>query len=482
VIAKLRRVVSASLHDEPRRLDGLAVGAVALVLRLVVVVWASGRFPPAEDGRYYQTVAERIARGLGYTWLWPDGAVTYAAHYPVGYPGMLGGLYALFGAEPLVAMLAQAMLGAMGTYAVHRTLSKRTSRAGALVAAAFFGLHPGLVLYTPALMTEGVASAMVAMLGLVATLASERAGGRHLLWLVLLGLGLGLLTLVRPQMLLVAPFVALAARTPSEPRLRAAARRGPGWLWDLGAVVLVGLTAVTTCLPWTLRNCERMGRCTFVSANAGWNLLIGTSAEGRGGWVPAERAGIPEECRTVFAEAEKDACFGRGAARRIAARPGSWLRLVPDKLGQTFDYTGAAGYYLHSSNPSAFGQEKKLALGGVELVWERAMLALGLVGLARLRGPRHLARKIASAVSGFFLLGRSAWLSHLGLLVTALLLGRGLLRSRPALLAVGAVGTTALAHAVFFGAGRYSLVCVPWLAVLAGAALPRRGASSDQAG
>jgi len=56
-------------------------------------------------------------------------------------------------------------------------------------------------------------------------------------------------------------------------------------------------------------------------------------------------------------------------------------------------------------------------------------------------------------------------------LVRAGLLGRGLPRHPPAALAAAAVGTTALAHAVFFGAGRYSMVTFAILSALAGTAL-----------
>ena len=59
--------------------------------------WAAGAIPPAADGEYYHRLATRIASGQGYTWLWPDGVVTYAAHYPVGYPALHRAAYALFG-------------------------------------------------------------------------------------------------------------------------------------------------------------------------------------------------------------------------------------------------------------------------------------------------------------------------------------------------------------------------------------------------
>ena len=110
------------------------VGSVALALRLLVVAWAGPRFPPTADGAYYHRIASRIAEGDGYTWLWPDGAVTYAAHYPIGYPGAVGILYAIFGAHPIVAMLLGAVLGAVSAVAVHRAAARYASRRRALAA------------------------------------------------------------------------------------------------------------------------------------------------------------------------------------------------------------------------------------------------------------------------------------------------------------------------------------------------------------
>ena len=76
---------------------------LALALRLLVALWGAGRFPPADDGSFYHVVATRIAHGDGYTWAWPDGVITYAAHYPVGYPALLGAGYTLMGELKLIS-------------------------------------------------------------------------------------------------------------------------------------------------------------------------------------------------------------------------------------------------------------------------------------------------------------------------------------------------------------------------------------------
>nr|PZN17574.1 MAG: hypothetical protein DIU78_24285 [Pseudomonadota bacterium] len=69
---------------------------------------------------------------------------------------------------------------------------------------------------------------------------------------------------------------------------------------------------------------------------------------------------------------------------------------------------------------------------------------------------------------------RLAWLAHVLLVIQALLLGRTLPQRPDAALAAAVVGTTLSTHAVFFGAGRYGLVCVPVLVALAAAAVAPR--------
>jgi 4-amino-4-deoxy-L-arabinose transferase-like glycosyltransferase len=445
--------------------DALLIAGIGLALRLAVVVWAAGRFPPADDGRFYQVVAERIASGLGYTWLWEDGAVTYAAHYPVGYPALLGGAYALLGASPTVAMTLNAVIGAGAIYAAHRLAARSTSRLGAMLAALLLALHPGLVLYTPALMTEGVAAALI-ILGAWAAAAAQAGGVKAL---VLAGLVLGVCILVRPQLVLAVPLLGLLA-APASAKLRQRLRR---------ALTITAL-AIAVCLPWTARNCARLESCVFVSANAGWNLLIGTAQTGRGGWVPLESLGVPQECKTVFAEAEKDRCFGRAGARRIAQAPLHWLALAPLKMMMTFEYSGAAAYYLNAANPEAFSARHKTLLGTVETVYQRLVTLLALVALATIPGPRSRPRRWLALIGSACLFLPLAWLSYLGLSLSAALLGASLWRHPAALTAGALIATTALVHAVFFGAGRYGLVVFAAVATLAGLAAGCRADTAEK--
>jgi hypothetical protein len=76
---------------------------------------------------------------------------------------------------------------------------------------------------------------------------------------------------------------------------------------------------------------------------------------------------------------------------------------------------------------------------------------------------------VVAGISAVLVLLPSAYLGWLGLVATGMLLGRELLRHGPALLVTTTVFATALTHAVFFGASRYALVCLPALSALVGA-------------
>ena len=439
--------------------DGLWLCALALLVRAAVVFWAARRFPPADDGSFYHVVAQRIACGFGYTWLWPDGAVTYAAHYPVGYPALLGAAYAVFGASPSVAMIVNAVLGVLAVFAGQRSVLRVGTRRQAAIAGLLLALHPGLVFYTPALMTEGVTAELL----VVALWLALRVGsGRGWFWrLAALGLCLGALILIRPQLVVLAPVFGFFSCAPG-----AMAALGTRALRALS----VAAVALAFVLPWTLRNCARMDRCVFVSANGGWNLLIGSASEANGSWIPIEGPTVPAECRHVFGEAEKDRCFGAAGLLNIRRGLGGFLALVPRKLSATFDYFGAPGHYLHASNGRAFDETRKVRLGVLETGFERLVLLAGIVQAARVGVTRRRSRLAAALPAALFAVLRAGWVGYLGFALVVALSGKELLK-RPsgaiAALAAAVVLATAATHSLFFGAGRYGFVCAAMLCLAA---------------
>jgi 4-amino-4-deoxy-L-arabinose transferase-like glycosyltransferase len=443
---------ASAARRERAWLFGLALG-----LRLLVVGFAASRFPPADDGTFYHAVAIRIARGAGYTWAWPDGAVTYAAHYPVGYPALLGLFYRLLGEQPLTAMLVNALVGALAVVGVHSLALRVASPGRARLAALAVALHPTLILYTAAVMTEAVAaSGLVLLASYTLFVASTQRG---LSWRLALGVGGGALVLIRPQLLPLLPFFgAVAISVPAGVSgWRELARRLRG-----AAEVL--LVALACCAPWTLRNCAKMDGCVFVSANGGWNLLIGTLPEGKGSFAPIAGSTVPPACREVFGEVGKDRCFGHAGAERITAAPWGWLALAPQKLGQLFNHGAIASAYLQTSNPRLITDSTRRGIATIETLYSRLLLLGACAALLR-AATGWQGRTLALIAAAFTL---SPW----GYAAQLVVLG-ALLAERPGpgrrplqFLAAAVLGSCVVTHVVFFGAPRYALIWSPWLAWL----------------
>ena len=243
-------------------------------------------------------MARRIAHGEGYTWLWPDGAVTYAAHYPIGYPALLGAAYALFGASAGVGMMTNALVGSAGAAAMHRLALRAMPARHALAAGFVVAFHPALLPYTAALMTEGVTASLLVLAAACASAAREPAHSKF--FRVATGVVMGAATLVRPQCLALAPVLGAlsvgSSRAPPFALCHPEGQRPEGphtprvgsFVASLlrmtggaskrlaGAGVVLGI-AIACCLPWTVRNCVRMERCALVSVNGGWGLPLSAS-------------------------------------------------------------------------------------------------------------------------------------------------------------------------------------------------------------
>lgn len=457
--------------------DLVALLALALAVRLAVVAWAGGGAMPG-DAFFYRRLAERIAEGHGSTWAWPDGVVTAAAHYPVGWPAALAAFDRVVGLmagwppgdvirHPWAPQAFAALVSALAVAPVHALVRRAVpGRRVAAIAGALVALHPGLVFYAPALMSEGPTATLLAVAAWAAAAARDARGGKRWALIAACGAVGGLAALVRPQSIVLAPAfaaIALAGSSRDEP----AAQRLRGVVAGGAAALAV---AALVCAPWIVRNCEAMGRCGL-SFNGGWNLLIGSEPGGHGGWAEVQ---VPPACREVWDEAGKDACFGRAARERIAADPIGFLGLVPRKLAATFDYAGAGPWWLAESRPDRVGATAKTAMAIVETVFERLLLVACAVAVARAY-PRRVVGRFAVVVAIVAALQVHAWIAFLAL--GGAIASLGVARRPLAFPAAGAaIAATVVVHAAFFGAGRYQLVLFPLLAAVAALAFAPRAA------
>ena len=457
------------MSDRPERGTGLprdsaftiAAFITALLPRLfVAIAWAK---EPVWDGHYYHFGAERIARGLGYSedvlshglTLWKPWV-----HYPVGYSALLGLFYRIFGAELVVAPVVNALTGALLVAVVHRVARYYLSRDRARVAAGLTALHPGLIAYSAAVMTEPLA----ALLMLAAGLAALHFRGRFQAVLYA-GVLLGFAALVRPASLVAAPLLIL---TQPRPLWQAAAR-----------AAVASVVALLIVLPWTLRNCARLDGCVLVSTNGGWNLAIGAITEtGR-----FQTLHGTDGCPIVTGQVQQDRCWGEVGRAKIAANPGHWLSLAPLKLAQTFDHESFAIEYLHEADPDSWPEPRRVAARELLTAFHRALLlfaALAVVSLPRWDPERRaeffsqLSLGVLTVGIGIYAALSDAHPFYL-LAVLAPLAATLPIPGRPAQGPAGAyllslLAATALTHVVFFGEDRYHLVVTPMLCILAAAA------------
>jgi len=448
------------------------IATSALVARIALALHAYAE--PVWDGFYYDLGARRMAEGLGYS---EDLVIAAAdgtervvwhawAHYPVGYSGFLALFYKLLGSGPGVAAIANALTGAALAAVVHRlTLRAFDSERRALFAGLIAALHPGLVLYSGALMTEPLAAFLMLLSVLLAL--DRRAAP-----LLGSGIALGLATLVRPNAILLAPFLGFLALKQFRVReLASSLTRG----------VAVGVIALATVAPWTLRNCRVMDACALVSTNAGWNLVIG-SAPGATGKFEFLVGHTPEGGPTCAegGQVAQDRCWSRYGAQTIKSDVRRWLSLIPAKLHYTLDAEWFPINYLREARPD-------LVSARAHIVWGKALTAmlhllvvvaaLASIGWSRPARTRPIVYGVQIAVTLTLLAlatrcfdpsAPSVW--PLGVAACALpfIPLPGSPRRTGAELGAAAVILTTLAtHAIFFGEDRYHLAATPAFIILA---------------
>lgn len=245
------------------------VGVLLLAVALRAIYYAEHRHSPffhglVLDAANYDAKGWALAQGEGFG----DAVFTFN---PLG-PVILGGIYSVFGhdlAWPRLLLLGADALSVLGVYALTRAVAGwRAALAAGLLAAAY---RPS-IFYAGELLAEGwvLVSAIGGLTALVAL--RDRWWG-----LLLAGLGLGVATLGRPNLLLFFP--ALLAWWAWE-------LRAPGKLLRRAAPLLVGVAVVIT--PFTARNVAVGGDMVLITAHGGVNLFIGNNPDASG-WFKIPR-------------------------------------------------------------------------------------------------------------------------------------------------------------------------------------------------
>ena len=293
----------------------LAVLAIALIARLVfvavvprVIVWA--------DAREYDELAR---------WLVDRGTYGPQALRAPGYPTLMAAVYLVFGKSLLALRLVEAVLGTVAVGLVGATGSRLFGRRAGLIAAALMALHPVLAFLPSTQYSENTAVLAIALV-LGAAFEAWRKGGWWR-WAAA-GVFLGAATLVRPNVILLWPGLALGFMV-------ALIRERRGWFLPLLAT---SLALVLTVMPWTVRNHQVHGRWYFVATGGGRSLWLGNNPWTRCvTWTYAQPDSATQaEIRQMPNEFALDRYYHRKGVEFIRDHPAraAWLYWV--KLGNLF--------------------------------------------------------------------------------------------------------------------------------------------------
>jgi hypothetical protein len=390
----------------------------------------------------------------------------------------------LFGDHVAVAPVVNAITGALLAAVTHR-LARHVFREGgvsserrAAVAGLLVAVHPGLVLYSGAWMTEPLAALLMMAALWVAVGDRRRWRGA-----VIAGALLGAATLVRPNVILMVPFVGFAAAAgvraaiAGHERLGAALRVALSWV---ARSSVIGLVALATVAPWTVRNCRVMDACALVSTNAGWNLVIG-AAPGATGKFEYLVGNIPPGAPLCDdgGQVAQDRCWLRYGTQLIKRDFARWLSLVPAKLHHTLDAEWFPINYLREARPDRVSASSHIAWGRALTTMQHLtvfMAALACVGRPGPRASRgaaltQIAVLTALVALAFFCVERAmpvCWpLALVAIGLPCVPLAGAPTRTASEWGVLGMIATTLVTHAVFFGEDRYHLVITPAFLLLA---------------
>ncbi|HUV87041.1 MAG TPA: hypothetical protein VMX79_07995 [bacterium] len=395
---------------------GLVVLGVAFALRLAYAA-ALAEPPPVSDEQYYDGLARSLAAGNGYA-----SAGVPTAYWPVGYPVVLATSYIIFGYHYLPVIILQAAIGAAtaaGVYLLARALGLELwGRAAALLLA----LWPSQIAYAsrlfPYVIFGFIFLASVYVITkykgyIAAAVAGLLAGGAALLMPIALPL---------PVLFFLHDVLTRRAV------LRAAAR---------GA--LAAAVAGVVVAPWVWRNYRVFGEFIPGDTNGGVTLWMGNNPRATGTYFfPIDRK---NPLLLFDGELERDREGYRLSRFYIRHNVRQFLLLTVPKF-----------VYIYGADVSAFQLE------GLRRGEEPRETAVGLRG--------RVAQTYYALCCVLFVLGLYRHRRRLFII-------RSPARSSLAALLLWPAYLTAV-YLVFFGQDRYHLTIVPFLAVLAGAAVNLR--------
>ncbi len=252
---------------------------ISVLLRIGSAIYLGNtirELPGIFDQLSYHTLAVRVLEGHGFSFgrlWWPATAPnTPTAHWSFLYTLYLVAVYAIFGVNPLVARLIQAVsVGVLMPWLVYRIASQLwpepTDESGwtkgqkiGVIGAGIVAVYVYFFYYAAALITESFYITVILWSFDICLriVKGEKENNRQWVWL---GVALGTAVLLRQLYLLFIPFQLAWLWWAARPKLR-------HLLLPLALIVLM-------ILPWTIRNYFAFDRFVLLNTNAGYAFFWG---------------------------------------------------------------------------------------------------------------------------------------------------------------------------------------------------------------
>ncbi len=351
----------------------LAIIALSVVLRLVPAFVFGNEvvdLPGTNDQISYHALAIRVLTGHGFSFdqdWWPaTRAGEPTAHWSFLYTLYLVACYAVFGINPLIARVLQAVIvGILHPYLIFKIGEKLVGQSAALVAALLTAGYAYFFYYAGTLMTEPFyITAILAVIYLTMQMTASGTG-RKKIWLAAgLGVALGIITLLRQLFLLFIPFLMAWIVFQEWKQKRAVL---------LLEVVLPLFIIGLMILPFTLYTLQRFGQPVLLNTNAGYALFFGNHPIYGTKFIsilPPEigsyQSLIPTELFPL-SEAALDQALLKLAIQYILADPGRYLLLSISRIPVYFQFWPSAdsGLISNLSRVGSFGVMLPFMLYGV---------------------------------------------------------------------------------------------------------------------
>jgi hypothetical protein len=374
-----------------------AITVLAILLRLASALYLGNKvvdFPGIWDQISYDNLARRVVSGYGFTFAEDHWPVTRAgeptAHWSYLYTLYLATIYALFGMQPIIARIVQAVIvGILHTYIIYRIGEKMFSRNVGLLAAGITAVYVYFFYYAGALMTEPFY-----IIGILFTLfiSMRIADPTNKQDDVKLGIGLGIwlavTLLLRQVFLLFIPFLF-------------------AWIWIARFRRRLGLPFVSTMislslfilciLPVTLYNQARFGRFVLLNTNSGYAFFWGNHPIYGTHFIPilpgvgTYQKLIPEEVRHLD-EAALDQELLRRGIQFVVDDPKRYILLSISRIPAYFMFwpSPESGWISNISRVASFGITLPFMIYGLFLSIRKKLAEKGDRVFALLISPEGL--------------------------------------------------------------------------------------------